>query len=708
MSKILKNQTGSPIAIADTGVTLPASPGTYTIPQQDYPLWAASTNITALLTGGSVKVNNGLVDLLAADASAFMKLAFDRIDNLTSSSLSPRMTEVTTTTLGSLVLTRDSNFCISVIGTAVGYKVVLPDATTLKLPVNGALKFEVFNRGTTPVNVAYNDTTNLYQVATNAYVQLTLRDNTTPNGDWLIVVTDIIDITNPDFAGVKDGFEDFLFDAYAGAGGNDNQYSFTPEVNSGSSNIDTGSAVGNDYEGIHILDTLISASSRPLVASFNNVNRMKLGAQPESFEFRVRIETLADIAQKFTARYGLMDVSTIGIPANGIIFSYDPVYPITPVTQVVTVTPIVTSKEPTQLFTETINGTPYTHTYLTTETVTTTPNSFPVATFQQISVAQWTRTNNTLYTITINGFVSSYTSDATATDAEIAIGLRSAINANTNINTVVVAAGSAKPFTVTSLVLGLAFTYSGSANITTITLVTANVPVEQYTQTINGTPYTYVSDGTPTATEVCNGLRALINADGPLPVTASGTTTLILTADVLGESFTHSPSANMSTVDNTPSTTATAVVTGLKTLINADGPLPVTATGTTTLILTADVPGTAFTFSGTANLTQVLTTANVVQVFYSGNWLAQVINASTTTSLNTGIPIVPNRWYRLKMVVSSDGLNTFIYIDNLFINKITTAIPLVALRFVFKLEKTLGTVSRTTSIDYITWRRTRG
>jgi hypothetical protein len=708
MSKILKNQTGSPIAIADTGVTLPASPDTYTIPQQDYPLWAASTNITALLTGGSVKVNNGLVDLLAADASAFMKLAFDRIDNLTSSSLSPRMTEVTTTTLGSLVLTRDSNFCISVIGTAVGYKVVLPDATTLKLPVNGALKFEVFNRGTTPVNVAYNDTTNLYQVATNAYVQLTLRDNTTPNGDWLIVVTDIIDITNPDFAGVKDGFEDFMFDAYAGAGGNDNQYSFTPEVNSGSSNIDTGSAVGNDYEGIHILDTLISASSRPLVASFNNVNRMKLGAQPESFEFRVRIETLADIAQKFTARYGLMDVSTIGLPANGIIFSYDPVYPITPVTQVVTVTPIVTSKEPTQLFTETINGTPYTHTYLTTETVTTTPNSFPVATFQQISVAQWTRTNNTLYTITINGFVSSYTSDATATDAEIAIGLRSAINANTNINTVVVAAGSAKPFTVTSLVLGLAFTYSGSANITTITLVTANVPVEQYTQTINGTPYTYVSDGTPTATEVCNGLRALINADGPLPVTASGTTTLILTADVLGASFTHSPSANMSTVDNTPSTTATAVVTGLKTLINADGPLPVTATGTTTLILTADVPGTAFTNSGTANLTQVLTTANVVQVFYSGNWIAQVINASTTTSLNTGIPIVANRWYRLKMVVSSDGLNSFIYIDNLSINKISTAIPLVALRFVFKLEKTLGTVSRTTSIDYITWRRTRG
>jgi len=506
---------------------------------------------------------------------------------------------------------------------------------------------------------------------------------------------------------VKQAFEDFMFDAYAGNGGNDNQYSFLPTANSGSSNIDNVSVVGDDYEGIHILDSLISATARPLVNAFGGVNRIKIGYGAENWEFRVRIETLADVNQKFTTRYGLMDVDTIGIPANGILMSYDPTYPVTPVAQVVTVTPIVTSKEPTQLFTETINGTPYTHTYLTTETVTTTPNSFPVATFQQISVAQWTRTNNTLYTITINGFVSSYTSDANATDAEIAIGLRSAINANTNINTVVVAAGSAKPFTVTSLVLGQAFTYSASANITTITLVTANVPVEQYTQTINGTPYTYVSDGTPTATEVCNGLRALINADGPLPVTASGTTTLILTADVVGASFTHSPSANMSTVDNTPSTTATAVVTGLKTLINADGPLPVTATGTTTLILTADVPGTAFTNSGTANLTQVLTTANVVQVFYSGNWICTIVNNSTVTSVNSGVAIVANKFDKISVTVDANRTVAYFYINDAIVATINTAIPAVAMRFIFKLEKTLGTTSRTTSVDYIYWNKER-
>jgi len=36
MSKILKNQTGSPINISDTGISLPASPTQYTIPAQDY------------------------------------------------------------------------------------------------------------------------------------------------------------------------------------------------------------------------------------------------------------------------------------------------------------------------------------------------------------------------------------------------------------------------------------------------------------------------------------------------------------------------------------------------------------------------------------------------------------------------------------------------------------------------------------------------
>ena len=505
---------------------------------------------------------------------------------------------------------------------------------------------------------------------------------------------------------VKQAFEDFMFDAYAGAGGNDNQYSFLPAANSGSSNIDGAvTVVGNDYEGIHILDSLISATSRPLVDAFGGINRIKLGALVENWEFRVRIETLATTAQKFTTRYGLVDSTTIGLPANGILFGYDPIYPITPVAQVVTATPIVTSKSANQTFTQTLNGTPYSYVYTTTDTVTTTPNSFPVATFQKNNLNP-TRANNTLYTVTINGTACSYTSDATATDAEIQAGLIAAINGSAQAANVTATANGASDIFVTSDVLGQAFTITVSATVV-LTTVTANVPIEQYTQTINGTAYTFVSDGTPTATEVVTGLKALINADGPQPVTATGTTTLILTADSVGVDFTNSTSSNMSTVDNTVSPTATQVVTGLKTVINADGPLPITATGTTTLIMTADAAGTAFTYSTTANLTDVLTTANVAQVLYSGNWVCSVINASTVTSVDSGIPIVAGRWDILSATVDATGSTTYFYVNNLLAATVVTPVPLVGLRFAFKLEKTLGTVSRTTSIDYIFWNKER-
>jgi hypothetical protein len=61
--------------------------------------------------------------------------------------------------------------------------------------------------------------------------------------------------------------------------------------------------------------------------------------------------------------------------------------------------------------------------------------------------------------------------------------------------------------------------------------------VRIYTVTINGTAFNFTTDATPTAAEIVTGLTALINAGGE-PVTASGTTTLILTADVAGTMFT--------------------------------------------------------------------------------------------------------------------------------------------------------------------------
>lgn len=722
MPKILKNQTASPIVMKDTGVTLAASPTTYTIPPQDYLIWAASSDIITQIGSGAVIVNDGtndlsivrgtklITDVLAtgvyfADNTNNGFTATDdlRINNITQTSLSPRMTRTLNVTNGTLTLTKDSTFEQVAYGSATGFKYKLPDATTL----TKGWKYEIFNRSAVPVSIIYSDSSTLYQIASQGYARATLEDNSSNTGIWIVEASNLadIDLSNPDFTGVKDGFEDFMFDAYAGNGGNDNQYAFTAIANNGSSNIDGAvSVVGNDYEGIHILDSLTSATARPLVSAFNRVNRIKLGAQSESYEIRARIETLADVNQKFTTRYGLMDVDTIGLPANGIIFSYDPIYPVTPVAQVVTATPTITTSN-YQVWTQIVNGVSYAHILSTLQIVNVTPNSFPNATYQVISVT-WSRANNTLYTVTINGTTCSYTSDGSATDAEIALGLGTAIN--NAVGSVVTATTSGKPITVTSDILGQAFTYSSSANVT-ITLTTANVPKKIYTETIAGVPYSFTSDGTPTAAEVVAGLTALINADSGCPATASGTTVLILTGKVSGAQWTYSGTTNLTQTLASLQTNATDVVTGLKNLINADSGCAVTATGTTTLIMTAKVAGVAFTYAdGDANLTQVLTVANVAEVLYSGNWICSIIRNSTITSVNSGIPVVPGQWYRLKVVIRADGQGAYFYIDSLFIDEVVTAVPSVALRYIFKLEKTLGTTSRTTSIDYITWRRTRG
>jgi hypothetical protein len=121
----------------------------------------------------------------------------------------------------------------------------------------------------------------------------------------------------------QDNFEDFLFDAYAGSGSNDNQMSFLPTANSGSSDVDgTISAVGNTYAGIHTLSTGSSASAKPNIGSFNNVNRMKLGGQKVIYEGRIRVEVLSTGTSTHTTYFGLMDGNAAGAPTNGVYFTY--------------------------------------------------------------------------------------------------------------------------------------------------------------------------------------------------------------------------------------------------------------------------------------------------------------------------------------------------------------------------------------------------
>lgn len=77
MSKILINNTASPQPVADTGVTIAAS-SNYTIPPQDYLLWAASSNVITLIGAGTLTVNDGSVNLSISEGTDLIKGIFPK------------------------------------------------------------------------------------------------------------------------------------------------------------------------------------------------------------------------------------------------------------------------------------------------------------------------------------------------------------------------------------------------------------------------------------------------------------------------------------------------------------------------------------------------------------------------------------------------------------------------------------------------------
>lgn len=82
MSKILKNTTGSTIAVTDVGVSIPAN-SSYTIPPQDYLLWSASSDVISPVGSLDIVVNDGSFDLSPSDGMDLLKgiLPTDQVAN---------------------------------------------------------------------------------------------------------------------------------------------------------------------------------------------------------------------------------------------------------------------------------------------------------------------------------------------------------------------------------------------------------------------------------------------------------------------------------------------------------------------------------------------------------------------------------------------------------------------------------------------------
>jgi len=232
------------------------------------------------------------------------------------------------------------------------------------------------------------------------------------------------------------------------------------------------------------------------------------------------------------------------------------------------------------------------------------------------TVDTFTVLNLSTYEIDINGTPASYTSDSTATEAEIIAGLVAAINLIAQPVTAVDNSGNTTPnLTITADVAGTPFTATVVQGTMSLTNTTANANA--------------------TISEIANGLVTNINLLSQ-PVTASvNANDVRLTADVAGTAFVLANPVGVTENVVTPNAGATNdnIVSGLISAVNLSSE-PITATGTTSITLTADVAGTAFTDTVSNNLTQGNTVLNNI-----GNF---TITLPLTPNANDIVSIIDN------------------------------------------------------------------
>lgn len=224
--------------------------------------------------------------------------------------------------------------------------------------------------------------------------------------------------------------------------------------------------------------------------------------------------------------------------------------------------------------------------------------STTVAIAQIDTIDTFTTLNNTAYTVTINGTPLTYTSDALTAQVDTVDTF------NLLGNTAYTVTINGTPFTYTS------DPYTAQVDTVTIDTVTDSTT---YSLTINGTTATYTSGVGATAAEITAGLVAAINLLAEPVTAADGVGNFTITADVAGTAFaTVITAGTMSVLTTTANSfpTIAEITAGLTSVINL-GAEPVTAADlSTSVTLTADVAGTAFTATINANMAIATTTAN--------------------------------------------------------------------------------------------------
>lgn len=174
--KSLRNTTANPITVKDAGIIIPAST-TYVIPPQDYGIWAASTDVDTYINNGTLVVNDGYDDLKIENSKRHL-----HEESISRPSAFVATASVLSTSNSTLTLDSSSRLLYVFTGTVAGQIVKLGNATTY----NVGHKYELWNTSTQEIIIQNNSGTNIFVLAVQQKTWITLQDNSTQAGIWLI------------------------------------------------------------------------------------------------------------------------------------------------------------------------------------------------------------------------------------------------------------------------------------------------------------------------------------------------------------------------------------------------------------------------------------------------------------------------------------------------------------------------------------------
>jgi hypothetical protein len=178
MAKILKNTTGSPIALDDIGITIPANTNYISHPGEHY-LLAASLALQTAVEVGTIIVNDGYDDLKPEFGIRHIQQ-----EGLVRPSAFIATSEVVATANSTSTLTATSRLMVIFTGTVAGQVVQLPDARTL----NAGHRYEFWNTSTKQISLKDSTSTSLLVLSVAQKTWGVLQDNSTQAGVWLFEI----------------------------------------------------------------------------------------------------------------------------------------------------------------------------------------------------------------------------------------------------------------------------------------------------------------------------------------------------------------------------------------------------------------------------------------------------------------------------------------------------------------------------------------